>query len=82
MSAKWKLGIPVLMGFLIAAYFIGQGSDSIYVDEPQELIVETDQDIKDHPGWNESPREPIVGESTVEIPFTDETEKSKEYNIK
>ncbi|MBD8006235.1 hypothetical protein [Bacillus norwichensis] len=40
------------------------------LSENQKKTTESNQNIEEHPAWNDSPAEPVIGESTIEPPIS------------
>ncbi|RWR11643.1 hypothetical protein [Siminovitchia fortis] len=69
MNSSWKRGLTAFSILLLAACSPAQ--ETALIEHPadnQEKVIESDQNIGDHPAWNDSPAEPEIGEGAIEVP--------------
>lgn len=74
----WISFIPTFFLFFIAACSDGEDIAPQENTEPiSRNIVAAEQNLEDHSGLNDSPAEPIIGESTVETPIDNKEHQKK-----
>ncbi|RST71248.1 hypothetical protein D4T97_018970 [Siminovitchia acidinfaciens] len=68
MKLKWKQIVPITSILLLAACTsVQEFAISENTSDTQKKIIKVNQNIEEHPAWNESPAEPVIGEDAVEV---------------
>jgi len=66
-----KQGLVAFSILLLAACSPAQENAlNEFPSENQKKTTESNQSVEEHPAWNDSPAEPVIGESTVEAPIS------------
>lgn len=78
MFSKRKRLLPAFSILLLAACTAGQNTVlNEQKSNDQDQVIGVNHNVEEHPAWNESPAEPVIGEFAVEVPRVSKKEENK-----